>query len=541
MVTLMRPSTIAKLAALAVSVIVATGCAAPTEEITASVASTAQADTVTVGPGGILAAIELAKMISNYQTYGSPVVNNALLLEKIDATQKDLQDLEAATTRLQNQVNQLNSAILGTDTIDKLNAIAQVHSEYWTAAKKGQTSVNTVLTKLETSNRLSWVDLDNLQSVFVDKGLFSAVARVQASAGVAGTTADVLGSYFVHVSLLQEQAFFVLAERDAKKSGFDVAAQRAKQDQRRRERTDAFVVAMNVYYAGVAKVEADARVANIGECVCTDPRGLGQGCVITPELVQWSYADTNAYPNNGTGGWMDGKSACETSRTGYIAQRTTDTSRELFAAVFANAKGFRAWADAMVKDDNSIKVLTSSYGPLGGGANDITAQIANACNGKRECSFKVDNTALGDPRTEGASNILSGVYRCDNGTIADIAQKSFRIEGAEDGTVVTLSCPAVAGNVDRLVGRYVDLKADASNAWAKVTITKATSSVVKWTNDADMFWGLSLSPDATVLDASPDAAYYQNGYKQYQVKLDAAGKVTGIVGPFGILYSRVAQ
>lgn len=84
-----------------------------------------------------------------------------------------------------------------------------------------------------------------------------------------------------------------------------------------------------------------------------------------------------------------------------------------------------------------IRVVAGTYGQnCGVPYGNATSHLAAQCNGKNQCSYKVDYRIIGDPAIGCAKGYLAE-WRCGNGP-----KKSAAAPGeAGFGAVLTLSCP----------------------------------------------------------------------------------------------------
>lgn len=84
-----------------------------------------------------------------------------------------------------------------------------------------------------------------------------------------------------------------------------------------------------------------------------------------------------------------------------------------------------------------ISVNSASYGQNCNAApGNVTAHIANACNGKDQCAYTIDVKALGDP-AQGCQKDYRVAYACSDGRPPRVATAAAE---AGRGSVVTLSC-----------------------------------------------------------------------------------------------------
>jgi hypothetical protein len=89
-----------------------------------------------------------------------------------------------------------------------------------------------------------------------------------------------------------------------------------------------------------------------------------------------------------------------------------------------------------------------------------------------------------------------------------------------------------------LVGQYefTPARGEVKNEWHSTTVVQTGDKTLKWTNAANVSWTLTLGANPSTLVVGSDCPYYANGYTTAAVKFDAAGKVSGIVGPDGQVF-----
>lgn len=94
-----------------------------------------------------------------------------------------------------------------------------------------------------------------------------------------------------------------------------------------------------------------------------------------------------------------------------------------------------------------------------------------------------------------------------------------------------------------LVGQYgyTPPYGQVKNEWHSATVVQTGDKTLKWTNAANVSWTLTLGADPSTLTVSADCPYFAEGYTTAAVKFDAEGKVSGIVGPSGDLFTIVAN
>ena len=90
-----------------------------------------------------------------------------------------------------------------------------------------------------------------------------------------------------------------------------------------------------------------------------------------------------------------------------------------------------------------------------------------------------------------------------------------------------------------MVGQYdfTPARGEVKNAWHSVTVVQTGDKTLKWTNAANVSWTLTMAGSPSTFAVGTDSPYYASGYTTAAVKFDAAGKVSGIVGPGGDLYA----
>jgi hypothetical protein len=89
-----------------------------------------------------------------------------------------------------------------------------------------------------------------------------------------------------------------------------------------------------------------------------------------------------------------------------------------------------------------------------------------------------------------------------------------------------------------LVGQYefTPARGEVKNEWHSATVVQTGEKTLKWTNAAKVSWTLTMAGDPSTLTVGTDCPYFAEGYTTAAVKFDAAGKVSGIVGPSGDLF-----
>ncbi len=90
-----------------------------------------------------------------------------------------------------------------------------------------------------------------------------------------------------------------------------------------------------------------------------------------------------------------------------------------------------------------------------------------------------------------------------------------------------------------LVGQYdfTPARGEVKNEWHSATVVQTGEKTLKWTNAANVSWTLTMAGSPSTLSVGTDCPYFAEGYTTATVKFDAAGKVSGIVGPNGDLYA----
>lgn len=501
-----------------------------------------------LGIGTPLEVFDIIKMFQSYESYGQVEIGNGELLQKIEQNQQALEQLQVQMDALQTAVVDAHRDVLNVSALDKTNAIRALFTQYRTvAATKDSAAIETFFKDLRegraSGGTLRWADLASIHDILVGQNgsasLLSLTARVQSARGIAGSKDDLLGSYFVNMQLVQEQGFFLLAAADARNPATNIPAMKEAQKTRVDQQTQSFVDANNEYRGGVIEVETKGRAAQVAACVCTDQRtGLcATGGKLLPD-TRWDFADNGPFPNMGGGGSLE--SGCETARADYISEQKMSMQADLNKTLSDNAKSFYAWTSLRAQTSDVIQVMNAWYGVQNGPTVNAQPLVSAAADGRTTSEFTIDATKLGDP-APGQVKQFTVNYRCDGGGWMAPDPKTVTVPAEANGKTVTLSCPKVAGTVERLVGTYQDPKRP-NDPTATITISPITRAMVKWSEGGEwgMSWSLALTPDATKLDVSRQTTWYQNyGYLKADVFSDAKGNVTGIMGPQNTLYTRV--
>jgi hypothetical protein len=100
--------------------------------------------------------------------------------------------------------------------------------------------------------------------------------------------------------------------------------------------------------------------------------------------------------------------------------------------------------------------------------------------------------------------------------------------------------------IDLIAGQYECHLYDkgGKNNWHYVTISKINDTTYRWTNRAGVSWTLTTTSDNTILNVGADCPYYDfkqgtasTKYRQAKIVM-AGGQITGILGPWGELYTK---
>lgn len=536
---------LSKVAVLAVLAAMA-GCAAPTEDNAESVGTAQQAE----GAGGLAFAatpgevLSIITMMSSVKSYGVIEITSGRLLDELVANQAKIAQLKTAMQNLESTLTDAQGNVLSLPTTKTVNTVSILFDEYQRlVAAKDEAGLAKLYAALPTKEGgLNWEDLgsmnDYLSGTASTTPLLGITARQLARQGMNGASSDPLGTYFAHMRMVQEKAFMMLASASVNDPGIDLAVQKTKHQARMRDQARAFRAATNEYFELLVKA---AQTRTITECACSPDEMFGVCAGLIPtRTASFSFFDGESRND------YSSQASCEAQRQPAIDSKNGDIRRGLYRDFFATQKTFTTtWPSALgaASEASSIKILDASYGDATDRsyASNVTGQMAAACNGLQECTFPIDDAQLGSPSPNvGVQKIIGARFRCDDGAFDVPGAKTVSATIFNTGSSIIVSCPVTAGSVDDVLGNYVDPNGGADNQWAQVSITKLTSAVVMWTNKAGAFWTLSLTPDANKLDVSPENSYYQNfGYEQADVKRDASGKVTAIVGPMGTVYGRV--
>jgi hypothetical protein len=89
---------------------------------------------------------------------------------------------------------------------------------------------------------------------------------------------------------------------------------------------------------------------------------------------------------------------------------------------------------------NKLRIISATYGnscnvPTG----NATTRLKKACNGKKECKYRLDVAVLGDPANGCAKDFI---VEFDCGEKTNLKKKFIPPEAGVGGNVVRLRCPS---------------------------------------------------------------------------------------------------
>lgn len=91
----------------------------------------------------------------------------------------------------------------------------------------------------------------------------------------------------------------------------------------------------------------------------------------------------------------------------------------------------------MSSSTGSIRVLAGTYGAnCGTEYGNKTQHLATACNGKKQCEYKIDHTVIGDPAVGCAKEYIAE-WQCGSGPTKSTKARAE----AGFGSVISLTCP----------------------------------------------------------------------------------------------------
>ncbi len=491
----------------------ATGCVddAATED------GVVEEDLGEVGPGDVVgaatSAMQIVKMFNNYQKYGEVEVSTGEILDQVKQVQAQLDVLKAAMSQLNDAVTATHKDVLGVGAVQTLNSIDSLWQAFRTVKAtnddaKVQAFLASISSNTASAGSLRWSDLATLSDILAGANILDSlldlVAQDSAARGLAASVDDTLGSFAIHARLVQEQGFFLLALADANNPSIDIEQRKVEHVAHIEAQTNALRGATATFNARVAATGAATRTSEIGDCTCVDD-GRPFICQAVPPFVTPPFYRVDDPEGGGTGG--RGLEACQAARTVYVEQVSKDFQASLATKLWTNANGFQLWMDERATSIVGIRVLGASYSD-GIVANTVTGPLAFPCDGLTSCAYTIRKTVLGNPNSDAQGFFAS--YRCDDmdrgNPRAFEGAKTIRIPAEADGQTVTLSCPAVAGDVAKVVGTYQDptpTPDGSTNPWQTTTITRLSSQVLLWTNAAGVSWTLSLTGDPGKLAVSP--------------------------------------
>ena len=159
-------------------------------------------------------------------------------------------------------------------------------------------------------------------------------------------------------------------------------------------------------------------------------------------------------------------------------------------------------------------------------------------------AFQFDDAAWSpaDPGVRAHDYEMLGKTNCNNirnthvanvvsEATADVTTKLATAETVYRDWSKVMSTEYVVGQYD-----FTPARGEVKNAWHTATVVQTGDKTLKWTNAANVSWTLTLSGSPSSLAVSSDCPYYAEGYITATVKFDAAGKVSGIVGPSGDVF-----